>query len=148
VTEERLRLRVSIAIGVPRRVPPGGSTVSGHYLPVGIKVSVPLYASNQPSRNFSNAEIFDPERWLTKAGNESTRIYAFKFSSNGSKNCVGIKLAAYMESRLILARLLWSFDTELDKAMGWYWGWVRQKIYMLWEKDALTLKLRTRTKMG
>lgn len=45
---------------------------------------------------------------------------------------------AYAEMRLILARLLWNFDLELMPESR---NWKDQKIYTLWEKGALNVKL-------
>jgi averantin hydroxylase len=42
--------------------------------------------------------------------------------------------------RLILARLLFNFDLELDKARTG--NWLDQKTFTLWEKRALWVKLR------
>lgn len=40
--------------------------------------------------------------------------------------------------RLILARLLWNFDLELMPESR---GWRQQKIFTLWEKGAMNVKL-------
>jgi hypothetical protein len=45
---------------------------------------------------------------------------------------------AYVQMRLILARILWNFDLELvDKNEKWE----DQRVYIFWEKSALRLKL-------
>jgi hypothetical protein len=42
--------------------------------------------------------------------------------------------------RLILARLLWNFDLELDeRSVSWAQG---MKMYLLWEKAPLYVKLK------
>lgn len=42
---------------------------------------------------------------------------------------------AYVEMRLILARVIWNFDMKIaEESRDWY---SRQKIYLLWEKGAL-----------
>ncbi|KAL2179505.1 P450 monooxygenase [Thermothelomyces heterothallicus CBS 202.75] len=45
---------------------------------------------------------------------------------------------AYAEMRLILARLLWNFDLELMPESR---RWNEQKIYSLWDKGAINVKL-------
>lgn len=40
--------------------------------------------------------------------------------------------------RLILARVLWNFDMELMPESS---KWAEQKIYSLWEKGAINVKL-------
>lgn len=49
---------------------------------------------------------------------------------------------AYLEMRLILARLLWNFDFELlDKNFDW----TRQKAFVVWDKDPLMVRVKQRT---
>lgn len=44
--------------------------------------------------------------------------------------CIGMKMA-YSEMRVILSRLLWSFDLALaDEKDRWDWG--EQKTYIFW----------------
>ena len=45
---------------------------------------------------------------------------------------------AYHEMRLMLAKVLWSFDVELCEQSK---NWTDQKVYTLWEKPALMVKL-------
>ena len=46
---------------------------------------------------------------------------------------------AYAEMRLILARLLWNFDVELDERSR---RWIDEmNIFVLWEKQPLFVKL-------
>jgi cytochrome P450 len=47
---------------------------------------------------------------------------------------------AYAEMRLIIAKVLFSFDLELvDKSQDWFEG---QKVYTLWQKPSLMVQLR------
>lgn len=51
---------------------------------------------------------------------------------------------AYIEMRLILARLLWNFDMTLaDDSKDWI---DKQKIYLLWEKGPLNVHLTPRSR--
>jgi hypothetical protein len=51
---------------------------------------------------------------------------------------------AYNEMRSIMARMLWHFDMELiDKEKDW----LKQPVYILWEKPPLNIKL-THRKVG
>lgn len=46
---------------------------------------------------------------------------------------------AYAEMRLILSRLLWNFDLELQQDST---DWIaRQKTYMLWQKGPLNVRV-------
>ena len=63
---------------------------------------------------------------------------ASKPFSLGSRACIGVNLA-YMEMRIILATLVFSFDLELiSKDVDW----VRDtKIYFLWTKPNLMVRV-------
>ena len=51
---------------------------------------------------------------------------------------------AYAEMRLVLAKLVWNFDMELDPRSD---GWIGQnKVYLLWEKPELFIRLIPREK--
>lgn len=141
VIEEGLRLCTPVALGLPRVVPAGGAEVSGHLLPGGTFVSCPGYASNRSSINFPNSpSTFDPTRWLPPSNPSKTSPSAFNPFSLGPRNCLGRNLA-YLEMRLILAHLLWTFDFEAeDKG----WRWEDQKTWILWEKRPLNVKISLR----
>lgn len=59
----------------------------------------------------------------------------------GPRNCIGRNLA-YLEMRLILARLLWNFDVEASDGKGGP-EWRGQKVFILWEKTPLEVNLTT-----
>jgi cytochrome P450 len=63
----------------------------------------------------------------------------FQPFSLGPRNCIGRNLA-YVEVRLILAKVLFNFDLELDKARTS--NWLDQKVFTLWEKPPLWVKLK------
>jgi hypothetical protein len=48
---------------------------------------------------------------------------------------------AYVEIRLKLARLLFSFDIEPTRSMK---GWIDLNVFLLWQKKPLFIKLRKR----
>jgi averantin hydroxylase len=57
----------------------------------------------------------------------------------GTRNCIGKNLA-YAEMRLILAKVCWNFDMQLDEDRCA--DWMRdQKVFVLWEKPPLWVKL-------
>ena len=62
----------------------------------------------------------------------------------GIRNCIGRNLA-YAEMRLIVAKLLWHFDIALDtEKMGKQEGkntWTNQKMYVVWERRPLWVKV-------
>lgn len=55
---------------------------------------------------------------------------------------LNIPSLAYVEMRLIFARLLWNFDFELvDKDFTW----TKQKAFIVWDKEPLMVKVNQRT---
>jgi hypothetical protein len=49
---------------------------------------------------------------------------------------------AYVEMRIILARMIFNFDMELDPVSN---DWMNQDAFILWEKPELMVKLTPRT---
>ena len=147
VIEEGLRLCPPVALGMPRVVPAGGATVSGHWLPGGTHVSASGFASNRSSLNFPDSpSTFEPSRWLSHSSatdtnpSASSTPSAFNPFSLGPRNCLGRNLA-YLEMRLILAHLIWAFDFELQGNVG---RWEEQKTWILWEKKPLYVRVKNR----
>lgn len=154
VLREGLRLCPTIPDGMRRTIPKGGATVADHYLPEGITVSIPQWATYQSSDNFHAPSTFLPERWLSSPTTAATaspkesppreyaldRKDAFNPFSLGSRNCPGRSLA-YMEMRFILARLLWNFDLEIPTGVELP-NWETQEIYWFWVKKPLHVHLK------
>lgn len=91
------------------------------------------YAVYHSEVNFALPDEFHPERWLDDAdprfaNDNRDALQAF---SLGPRNCIGKNLA-YVEMRLILARVLWNFDIRLaEDCKDWI---AKQKIFLIWEK--------------
>lgn len=108
-------------------------------------VSASGYSSNRSASNFpSKPETFAPTRWLSGPSDSPTfnasLSLAFNPFSLGPRNCLGRNLA-YLEMRLILARLLWTFDISQS---GEGWQWEEQKTWILWEKKPLDVEIKRR----
>lgn len=58
--------------------------------------------------------------------------------STGPRNCIGQRLAM-AQIRLIVARLMWEFDFELEGCNGWVDG---IKVYTMYERPPLMCRLR------
>lgn len=137
-----------------RVVPSGGASIAGHVLPQGTILSVPQWAAYRSPSNFISPSSFLPERWLTpddKMASSSLLLspYAldrkdgFNPFSLGSRSCPGRTLA-FLELRLILAKLLWHFDltrTEQTSVEDLP-AWEKQDIYWFWVKKPMFVKLR------
>ncbi|KAI3553090.1 cytochrome P450 [Colletotrichum abscissum] len=137
--EEALRLYPPVPIGLPRIVPKGGATIADHYVPEDTTVSVYQWAMYHSEKNFRDPFGFHPERWMQDPVFASDDKEAFQPFHVGPRNCIGRNLA-YVEMRLILARMLWNFDIKIaDDSRDWAG---RQKIYLLWEKGPLNAYLK------
>ncbi|VUC36388.1 unnamed protein product [Clonostachys rosea] len=136
---EGFRAYPPVPIGTPRITPAGGEFIDGYWIPQGTSVSVSQMSSYHSDRNFRDPQQFVPERWLPNGDPKykSDAKSVLNPFSIGPRNCIGKNLA-YAEMRLILARLLWRFDLELMPESR---EWDQQKIWSLWSKGELNVKL-------
>ncbi|CAD6575073.1 MAG: hypothetical protein ASARMPREDX12_007081 [Alectoria sarmentosa] len=137
VLHEGLRLCPTIPDGMRREVPKGGAVIAGHILPQGTVVSIPQWSSYQSTTNFHSPTSFAPERWLDGSVDSQyskDRRDVFQPFSLGPHNCPGRSLA-YLEMRLILAKMVWNFDLKVPEGVVLP-QWETQKIYWFWDKQA------------
>ncbi|KAF4633926.1 hypothetical protein G7Y89_g4186 [Cudoniella acicularis] len=137
--EEGFRTYPPVPTGVPRITTAEGNIICNTYVPPNTIVAIPQYTLYSSPKNWTDPEKFVPERWLKDpperyAHDNKKAMQPF---SIGPRNCIGRNLA-YAEMRLILARVLWNFDFELQPDSQ---HWTSQKIYGLWEKIPLNVKL-------
>lgn len=140
VIEETMRLYPAVPSLSARLVPPGGDTVDGKFLPAGTSIHFFQYAANRLNSNYKHAEEWHPERFLREGDFKNDNFDAFSPFSTGPRNCIGQTLA-YAEMKLIVAKLLWHFDFELDQRTG---DWLDQKIFTFWQKKPLLVKVTER----
>ncbi|KAF2464019.1 cytochrome P450 4F3 omega-hydroxylase [Lindgomyces ingoldianus] len=144
VVDEALRMYPPLSGDLRREVPPEGAAICGHFIPGGTIISVYALAANENAHNFAQPHRFTPERWLKSEERpewtKNDHLDACQPFSVGPRNCIGMSLA-YAETKLILARLLWRFDLEL---MDDAFEIEKQKVYIMWEKPPLMVRLRRR----
>ena len=148
VLNEGLRLCPTIPDGMRRNTPKGGAAVAGHFLPENTVVSIPQWATYQSPANFSSPTSFIPERWLHNSSDPASpysndRRDGFNPFSLGPHNCPGQNLA-WLEMRLILARMVWNFDLAIPSG-GKLPQWDKQGIYWFWEKQATVIAITSVT---
>ncbi|KAK7182615.1 cytochrome P450 [Paraphaeosphaeria sporulosa] len=136
--KEALRLYPPVAMGRPRVSAPQGSTICGHYIPPGYMVSAPHLAMSTSASNFKDPLSFVPERWLGDPRFESDKRHAVQPFHVGPRDCIG-KNMAYHEMRLIMTRVLYTFDLELCEESR---NWGDQNCYIIWEKKPLMCTLK------
>lgn len=111
VISESLRYHSTSSIGLPRSIPPGGATVAGKFFPEGTVVSVPAYTIHRDKSIFgSDAEEYNPDRWLTKR--KELEPYFIPFS-HGPRACVG-RNVAMQELSILLAAIFKRYDIVLE----------------------------------
>ncbi|KAK9780326.1 hypothetical protein SCAR479_02963 [Seiridium cardinale] len=136
--EEALRVYPPSPSTHPRYVPEGGKVIADKFVPGNMAVGISIYAAAHSERNFHRASEFLPERWMGEdpsfAGDKKEALQPFSY---GPRNCIGRNLA-YVEMKLVIANLLWHFDLE-NCTEG---NWLDQKIFLVWEKRPLMVKLK------
>lgn len=139
--EEGLRVFPPAAFALPRDSP--GAVIDGHYIPEGVIVGVENYAMHMDPRNWVAPELFRPERWIGAgiAGDDKRASQPF---STGPRACLGVNLA-YMEMRIALAKLIWSFELELACDIE-DWNAVCTNA-LLWGKPPLLVKFHPRRRV-
>ncbi|KAK1759949.1 cytochrome P450 [Echria macrotheca] len=145
VLDESMRLLPTVPAAFPRVAATGGITVGGNYVPEGTVLDIFPLAMFRDARNFVDPDEFVPERWLDDerdARYEADNHAAFQPFSFGPRNCIGKNLA-YVEMRVIIARLIWKFGLEFaDKSQeSWFDNCLG---YNLWNKPPLMVKLTPR----
>ena len=113
------------------------------------KVSIHMNAIHRHPSYFHNAEVFLPERWLPEAVSDprspffNDRRDASQPFLVGPRACIGQNLA-WAEMRLILAKLVWSFDLGLPVDESMRVTWEDLKAYIVFEKLPIHVTLQPR----
>ncbi|KAG8164043.1 hypothetical protein KVR01_005961 [Diaporthe batatas] len=129
---EALRLYPPVTSSLIRVVPKGGDRIADLWVPEGTMVECQHWSMNHSAENWADPWEFKPERFLEDVpGNKMEALQAF---SVGPRNCIGRNLA-YVEMRIILARLIYNFDLRLSEDSQ---RWIeRQRSYALWSRIPL-----------
>jgi len=120
---EALRLFLPLLGNLRCIVPPEEKLICGKWVPGGTLVAVDVFSANTSSHNFFLANHFIPERWLPEDPTgikqkqecfNNDKLDAVQTFTFGPRNCIGRNLAM-MEIKLILVRLLWQFNIQLEE---------------------------------
>lgn len=142
VINESLRIHPPLPAGINRVAPAGGATIDGRFVAQGTVLQVPNWPAFHLEANFTDPWDFVPERFLEPrpARYAHDNWAVFQPFSYGNRNCIG-KSLAYMEVQVTLCRMLLAFDMEL---MPQSREWNKQRVFLLWEKRPLYVKLTQR----
>ncbi|KAI4867191.1 benzoate 4-monooxygenase cytochrome P450 [Hypoxylon rubiginosum] len=137
--DESMRIWPPVATSFnPRAVTSGGCTVDGYFIPEGACIGIHNHVVGRSEEYFRNAKKFVPERWLGDERYVSDARELFQPFSSGPLNCIGLTMGR-METRVILAKLIYNFDVELmPESDNWL---TNQKNYIAWHKPPLIVKL-------
>lgn len=135
--EEAMRVYPPVAFGLQRIS--YGASVDGNWVPSGALVSSQNWTINRDARYWQDPDSFKPERWLGEGFGDNK--YATQPFSLGPRACAGINLA-YLEMRVILAKMVWQYDFELlNKELDWE---RESQMYVLWQKPVMNMKFYPR----
>jgi cytochrome P450 len=101
-------------------------------------VAIHQWALYHDDQHFKDPFGYHPERWLGDPAFADDHKETFQPFHVGPRNCLGRNLA-YIEMRLILARVLWNFDLRIaEDSLDWM---SKQRFYNLWDKGELHVYL-------
>ncbi|EPE30390.1 Cytochrome P450 [Glarea lozoyensis ATCC 20868] len=139
---ETLRVYLPASTGSPRVSP--GAIVDGVYVAKGIVCQLSTFTAQRHERWFRDPLEFHPERWLPQEHPLYDEKYAddnlkaaFPFGL-GPRQCPG-KEIAWVQCRLFLGKLLWSFDLEGVSGHEKYFD-KDFKAYLMWERPELWVR--------
>ncbi|KAL1963922.1 hypothetical protein VTN77DRAFT_7728 [Rasamsonia byssochlamydoides] len=148
ILTETLRIYPPVAVTLPRVVPGAagdGENIDGRFVPAGTTVGVNHFSCFRHPANFHRPDEFLPERWLPgqqeKAPFDSDNRACLQPFSYGPRNCLGKNLAR-AEMRLILTRMLWRYDLELDETAANTAWHDQQKVFGFWVKPPLMCRVK------
>ncbi|KAH8812646.1 cytochrome P450 ClCP1 [Xylogone sp. PMI_703] len=138
---EAMRIFPPTGFGIPRLIASkGGQSVAGCWVPEKTRCSIYHHAAYRYEPNFTRPEEFIPERWLPDAPLEfrKDKREVLQPFMVGPRGCLGKNLA-YAEMRLLLAKMLWHFNFELEQPEEDWYGSLRA--FMVWERKSLRIRL-------
>ncbi|KAF2964329.1 hypothetical protein GQX73_g9249 [Xylaria multiplex] len=141
VVDEALRMTPAEPNGLARKVVIDGIDIANQYIPKNTAIYVSQFAQNRHSSHFHLADEYHPERWLNDPRFKNDSLELVQPFIQGVNVCIGRGLA-WMEMRVILAKMLWNFDWTIEvkdrepfeKAKAWH----------VWMKNPVHIKLLPR----
>lgn len=109
VIKEVLRLYPPIHVG--NRLADEDLELCGYRIPAGTRVMYSIYLSHRDPDHWLEPEKFNPDRFSHEAEVERPAFTYVPFGG-GPRNCIGAAFAQ-VESKVVLARLLYEWDLEL-----------------------------------
>ncbi|KAF5848808.1 hypothetical protein GGP41_009943 [Bipolaris sorokiniana] len=143
VVDETLRIYPAAVGSVPRLIQRHGEVIGGYFLPGGTNVDIWHWAMYHNPTNFTEPEVFAPERWLKDPRFKDDNKAAFQPFSTGKRSCIGQNLA-HSEIKQIMARLLWKYNVELVDREWFEKPWHDQRVRATYVHPPLNVRLTLR----
>lgn len=111
--KEAQRLHPVIGMSLPRRVPAGGMSIHGLYLPPGTTVGSSPVSLHRNTEVFGrDAETYRPDRWLESESQKREMERYNLIYGGGARTCPGRSLAELLVSKIVPA-LIRHFNIEV-----------------------------------
>nr|KAK5437190.1 hypothetical protein LTR18_009052 [Exophiala xenobiotica] len=100
VLDESMRMNAPSQFSLPRKTPPGGASIAGHWIEGDVGVSTATHAIHMDPNIWGDPSVFRPERWLDEAGKELQQF--FLVFTTGPRGYIG-RNVTYLEQYVMLA---------------------------------------------
>jgi cytochrome P450 len=108
VLDESMRMNAPSQFSMPRKTPPQGASIAGHYIQGDVGVSVPTHSIHMDPEIWGDPDTFRPERWLDESRNKQLASIFLVFTT-GPRGCIG-KNVTYFEQTVMLASFVHRYD--------------------------------------
>eukprot|EP00111_Clytia_hemisphaerica_P002396 TCONS_00006845-protein len=102
-------LRIHPPVPLASRILDEGFTIDGVDYPKDTNIGFDILALQRDPKIWPNAEIFKPERFLSKESSAASSSFSFIPFSAGPRNCIGLRFAM-MELKVTIYHLLLRFE--------------------------------------
>ncbi|KAI0471291.1 isotrichodermin C-15 hydroxylase [Xylaria cf. heliscus] len=128
--------------GLPRISP--GAVVDGVYIPKGVECQMSFFTALRSKQYFQDPLHYRPQRWLSpdhpkyEAQYSGDALKSVTPFSTGPRSCPG-RESAWIQIRLYLAKVLWTFDLELVRGHSMTFD-KDFSVYTMWNKPAIWVR--------
>ncbi|KAF2815312.1 putative cytochrome P450 monooxygenase, partial [Mytilinidion resinicola] len=111
VLDESMRMYAPSQFSLPRKTPPEGASIAGHWIAGDTQVTTPTHAIHMDPSIWGDPETFRPERWLGEEGKLLQRH--FLVFTTGPRGCIG-RNVTYLEQYVMLASFVKRYEFCLE----------------------------------
>jgi cytochrome P450 len=100
--DESMRMNAPSQFSLPRKTPPEGARIAGHWIAGDVQVTTPTHAIHMDPAIWKDPEVFRPERWFGEEGKQLQQF--FLVFTTGPRGCIG-RNVTYLEQYGMLATM-------------------------------------------